>query len=325
MRDSTLNNTLDILIVGGGPIGLACGLEAKKAGLSYQIIEKGTITNSLFNYPLNMTFFSTADRLEIGGFPFPSIHPKPNRSEALEYYRRVADIGDLNIRLFEEVTGISREGELYLTNTSKGSYQSRYVILATGFYDIPNMLAIPGEDLPKVKHYYYDPHYYYKQKIVVVGANNSSADVALETWRKGADVTMVIRDGELGRIKYWTKPDLENRIAEGSIKAYFNSSLTEIREQEVDIQTPEGKVTIPNDFVMAMTGYQPNFAFLEKVGVKLSDDFYRHPFHNPETMETNLPGLYLAGVVCGGMETHVWFIENSREHAVKIIQDIVKK
>ncbi|MBF8962607.1 YpdA family putative bacillithiol disulfide reductase [Pontibacter sp. FD36] len=325
MRDSTLNNTLDILIVGGGPIGLACGLEAKKAGLSYQIIEKGTITNSLFNYPLNMTFFSTADRLEIGGFPFPSIHPKPNRSEALEYYRRVADIGELNIRLFEEVTGISREGELYLTNTSKGSYQSRYVILATGFYDIPNMLAIPGEDLPKVKHYYYDPHYYYKQKIVVVGANNSSADVALETWRKGADVTMVVREGELGRIKYWIKPDLENRIAEGSIKAYFNSSLTEIREQEVDIQTPEGKVTIPNDFVMAMTGYQPNFAFLERIGVKLSDDFYRHPYHNPETMETNLPGLYLAGVVCGGMETHVWFIENSREHAVKIVKHIVAK
>ena len=318
-----MNNTLDILIVGGGPIGLACGLEAQKAGLSYLIIEKGTITNSLFNYPLNMTFFSTADRLEIGGFPFPSIHPKPNRSEALEYYRRVADNGQLNIRLFEEVTDISKEGDLYLTSSSKGNYQSRHVILATGFYDIPNLLAIPGEGLPKVKHYYYDPHYYYKQKVLVVGANNSSADVALETWRKGAEVTMVVREGELGRIKYWTKPDLENRIAEGSIKAYFNSRLTEIRENEVDIQTPEDKVTIPNDFVMAMTGYQPNFAFLEKVGVKLSDDFYRHPFHNPETMETNLPGLYLAGVVCGGMETHVWFIENSREHAVKIVKHIL--
>ncbi|PVY42952.1 YpdA family putative bacillithiol disulfide reductase [Pontibacter virosus] len=320
-----MNNTFDILIVGGGPIGLACGLEAQKDGLSYLIVEKGTITNSLFNYPLNMTFFSTADRLEIGGYPFPSIHPKPNRSEALEYYRRVSEIGELNIRLFEEVTGISRQGELYLTSTSKSKYQSRYVILATGFYDIPNMLAIPGEDLPKVKHYYYDPHYYYKQKIVVVGANNSSADVALETWRKGAEVTMVVREGELGRIKYWTKPDLENRIAEGSIKAYFHSSLTAVRENEVDIHTPEGKVTIPNDFVMAMTGYQPNFAFLEKVGVKLSDDFYRYPYHNPETMETNLPGLYLAGVVCGGMETHVWFIENSREHAVKIVQNILKK
>ncbi|MBX0333310.1 YpdA family putative bacillithiol disulfide reductase [Pontibacter sp. HSC-14F20] len=320
-----MDNTFDILIVGGGPIGLACGLEAQKAGLSYLIIEKGTITNSLFNYPLNMTFFSTADRLEIGGFPFPSIHPKPNRSEALEYYRCVADTGGLNLRLFEEVTGIKQEGALYLTSTNKGKYPSRYVILATGFYDIPNLLAIPGEELPKVKHYYYDPHYYYRQKIVVVGANNSSADVALETWRKGADVTMVVREGELGRIKYWIKPDLENRIAEGSIKAYFNASLAEIREQDVDIQTPEGKVTIPNDFVMAMTGYQPNFTFLEKIGVKLSDDFFRHPFHNPDTMETNLPGLYLAGVVCGGMETHVWFIENSREHAVKIVQDILKK
>ncbi len=316
---------MDIVIIGGGPIGLACGLEAKRAGLTYLIVEKGTITNSLFNYPLNMTFFSTADRLEIGGFPFPSIHPKPNRSEALEYYRRVADVEQLHIRLFEEVIGIRREGELYLTSTSKGNYHSRHIIIATGFYDIPNLLGIPGEDLPKVKHYYYDPHYYYKQKIVVVGANNSSADVALETWRKGADVTMVVRESELGRIKYWIKPDLENRIAEGSIKAYFNAKLTEIREQEVDIQTPEGKVTIPNDFVMAMTGYQPNFAFLEKIGVKLSDDFYRHPYHNPNTMETNLPGLYLAGVVCGGMETHVWFIENSREHAVKIMQHIRSK
>src|SRR5690606_37328088 len=215
-----------------------------------------------------------------------------------------ADIGQLNLRLFEEVTGITREGELYLTSTSKGNYESQHVVLATGFYDIPNKLGIPGEDLPKVKHYYYDPHYYYKQKIVVVGANNSSADVALETWRKGAEVTMVVRAGELGSIKYWTKPDLENRIAEGSIKAYFSSTLTEIREQEVDIQTPDGKVTLANDFVMAMTGYQPNFAFLEKIGVKLSDDFYRHPQHNPDTMETNLTGLYLAGVVCGGMETH---------------------
>ncbi|WP_018478915.1 YpdA family putative bacillithiol disulfide reductase [Pontibacter roseus] len=320
-----MHSILDILIVGGGPIGLACGLEAKKAGLSYLIVEKGTITNSLFNYPLNMTFFSTADRLEIGGFPFPSIHAKPNRSEALEYYRRVADVEQLDIRLFEEVTGIASEDGLYLVSTSKATYRARHIIIATGFYDIPNMLGIPGEDLLKVRHYYYDPHYYYKQKIVVVGANNSSADVALETWRKGAEVTMVVREGELGRIKYWTKPDLENRIAEGSIKAYFNARLTEVREAEVDIQTPAGKVTLANDYVMAMTGYQPNFAFLEKVGIKLSDDLYRHPYHNPETMETNLPRLYLAGVVCGGMETHVWFIENSREHALKIIRHIQDK
>ncbi|MCC9138430.1 YpdA family putative bacillithiol disulfide reductase [Pontibacter silvestris] len=318
-----LNNTLDILIVGGGPIGLACGLEAKKAGLSYLIVEKGCLVNSLYNYPLHMTFFSTSDRLEIGGYPFPSIHAKPNRVEALEYYRRVTDSGELNINLFEEVTGMeTSEDGIYKLNTTKSEYRASNVVIATGFYDIPNLLRIKGEELPKVRHYYYDPHFYYKQKVLVVGSNNSSADVALETWRKGAEVTMVIRDIELGRIKYWTKPDLANRIEEGSIKAYFHSSLTEIRENEVDIQTPEGKVTIANDYVMAMTGYQPNFSFLQKIGIKLSDDVKRYPAYNPETMETNLPHVYLAGVVCGGMDTHVWFIENSREHAVKILKHI---
>ncbi|MDX5482771.1 MAG: YpdA family putative bacillithiol disulfide reductase [Hymenobacteraceae bacterium] len=320
-----MEDIVDILIVGGGPIGLACGIEAKKAGLSYVIIEKGCVVNSLFNYPLHMTFFSTADRLEIGGYPFPSIHPKPNRMEALEYYRRVADVSDLNLRLFEEVLTVTPEGEeTYRVVTSKAEYTAKHVVIATGFYDIPNMLNIPGEELPKVKHYYYDPHYFYKQKVLVVGANNSAADVALETWRRGAEVTMVIRQPELQSIKYWVKPDLQNRIDEGSIKAYFNSNLTEIRELEVDLQTPEGKITLPNDHVMAMTGYQPNFAFLEKVGVELSDDAMRHPTHNPETMETNMPRLYLAGVVCGGMDTRVWFIENSREHAVKIVKHILE-
>ncbi|MEJ8801608.1 YpdA family putative bacillithiol disulfide reductase [Pontibacter sp. H249] len=321
-----MDETLDILIVGGGPIGLACGIEAKKAGLSYVIIEKGCLVNSLFNYPLHMTFFSTADRLEIGGYPFPSIHPKPNRMEALEYYRRVSDVSELNIELFEEVQSIKPvDDEVYSISTSKGKYKARHIIIATGFYDIPNLLNIPGEDLPKVKHYYYDPHYFYKQKVLVVGANNSAADVALETWRRGAEVTMVIRQSELQSIKYWVKPDLQNRIDEGSIKAYFNATLTEIREQEVDVQTPEGKVTIPNDFVMAMTGYQPNFSFLEKIGITLSDDAMRHPTHNPETMETNMPRMYLAGVVCGGMDTRVWFIENSRVHAVKIVQHILEQ
>ncbi|QCR24838.1 YpdA family putative bacillithiol disulfide reductase [Pontibacter sp. SGAir0037] len=318
-----MTTELDILIVGGGPIGLACGIEAQKAGLRYVIIEKGCLVNSLFNYPLNMTFFSTADRLEIGGHPFPSIHAKPNRSEALEYYRRVADARELHIRLFEEVTAISGKGEeVYTIRTSKAEYRARHLVIATGFYDLPNLLNIKGEELPKVKHYYFDPHFYYKQKVVVIGANNSSADVALETWRKGAEVTMVIREAELGRIKYWTKPDLENRIAEGSIKAYFHSNLTEIREQEVDIQTPEGIITIANDYVMAMTGYKPDFSLLKQAGVTLSDDQKLYPTYNPDTMETNLPRVYLAGVVCGGMDTHVWFIENSREHAVKIMQHI---
>ncbi|RDV16265.1 YpdA family putative bacillithiol disulfide reductase [Pontibacter diazotrophicus] len=318
-------STLDILIIGAGPIGLACGLEAQKAGLSYLIIEKGTLVNSLYNYPLNMTFFSTSEKLEIGGIPFVSVHPKPNRMEAMEYYRRVADSQNLNVHLFEGVEHMESEGEAYRIRTSKGEYVARHVIIAVGFYGIPNMLNIPGEELPKVRHYYLDPHYYYRQKVVVVGANNSSADAALETWRKGAEVTMVVRQPELGRIKYWTKPDLENRIKEGSIKCYFSSSLTEIREREVDIQTPEGKVTIENDFVLAMTGYQPDFSFLQKIGVKLSEDEKRYPQYDTESMETNLPNVYLAGVICGGMDTHVWFIENSREHAIKIVKHIARE
>ncbi|GAA4430111.1 YpdA family putative bacillithiol disulfide reductase [Pontibacter saemangeumensis] len=320
-----MDNILDIFIIGAGPIGLACGLEAQRAGLSYLIIDKGTLVNSIYHYPLNMTFFSTSDRLEIGGIPFVSIHPKPNRMEAMEYYRRVADSQQLKVQLFEEVRHLEQEGELYRISTSKGTYMARHVIIAVGFYGLPNMLHIPGEDLPKVRHYYFDPHYYFRQKVVVIGANNSSADAGLETWRKGADVTLVVRQPTLGSIKYWTKPDLENRIKEGSIKCYFSSSLTEIREREVDIQTPEGKITIENDFVLAMTGYQPDFSFLQKIGVRLSDDEKCYPQHDPETMETNLPHVYLAGVICGGMDTHVWFIENSREHAVKIVKHIARK
>lgn len=301
---------------------MACGLEAKKAGYSYLIVEKGCLVNSLYKYPQNMTFFSTADRLEIGGVPFASIQPKPNRPEALEYYRRVADSQELNVNLFEEVIAAEAIQDYYQIQTSKATYAARHVIVAIGFYDVPNLLNIKGENLPKVRHYYFDPHFYYKQKVVVIGANNSAADVALETYRKGADVTMVIREAELGRIKYWTKPDLENRIEEGSIKAHFQSHLIEIRETEVDINTPEGTVTIANDYVLAMTGYQPQFTLLQKFGIQLSPDFRRRPFYNPDTMETNLKNVYLAGVICGGMDTHIWFIENSREHADKIIRNI---
>lgn len=255
-----------------------------------------------------------------------SIQPKPSRAEALEYYRRVVVHYDLNIRLFEAVKGVEKSGDRFTVSTSKALYRAANIIVATGFYDIPNKLNIPGEDLPKVRHYYYDPHFYAFQNVVVVGANNSSVDVALETWRKGAQVTMVVREGEIGRrVKYWVKPDIENRIAEGSIKAYFNASLVAIRESEVDLQTPEGLVTIPNDYVMAMTGYQPNFGLLRSFGVQLSDDEKLAPAYNPDTMETNVPGLYLAGVVCGGMDTHSWFIENSREHAPKIIAAIKQK
>lgn len=316
---------LDLLIIGGGPIGLACGLEAQKAGLSFKIIEKGCLVNSLYNYPYTMTFFSTSDRLEIGGIPFVTINNKPNRAEALEYYRRVALSNQLPINLFEEVNEVSRNGEYYNITTCKAAYQAKYVVLATGFYDIAVNLNIPGEDLPKVKHYYKDPHYYAMQKVIVVGASNSAIDVALETYRKGAEVTLVVRGSEVSsRVKYWVRPDIINRIEEGSIKAYFNSELAAVREHEADIKTPDGIVTIPNDFVMAMTGYKPNFNFLKKLGIELTEDKFI-PHYNQETMETNQPGMYLAGVVCGGLDTHLWFIENSRVHAEMIIADIMRK
>lgn len=315
----------DVLIIGAGPIGLACGIEAQKAGKSYVIIDKGTLVNSLYNYPVFMTFFSTSERLEIGGVPFVSISPKPNRNEALEYYRRVTEKFQLNVRLFEEVLSCQKQTDgIFQVVTSKSNYVADNVIIASGFYDIPNLMNIPGEDLPKVVHYYKDPHYYAFSKVLVVGANNSSVDVALETYRKGAEVTMVIRGNDIGpNVKYWVRPDIENRIKEGSIKAYFESSLKEVKEHSVIMATLEGEIEIENDFVAAMTGYQPNFKFLEKMGVTLDEN--HTPSYNPETMETNLQGLYLAGVVCGGMDTHKWFIENSRVHAEQIMRDIVSK
>jgi thioredoxin reductase (NADPH) len=332
----------DIVIIGGGPIGLACGLEAKNAGLSYLILEKGTLVNSLYNYPTNMTFFSTSERLEIGNIPFVSNNAKPTRNEALEYYRRVAESQNLNIKLFETVLNIENQEDTlslekntegYAITTNKGKYEAKHIILASGFYDIPNKLNIKGENLPKVTHYYKEPHFYFKQKVVVVGANNSAVDAALETWRKGADVTMIIRNDEVGeRVKYWARPDIVNRIKEGSIKAFFNSELLEIRENEVDIKNVELSIknrdavtTIENDYVIAATGYQPNFNFLRKIGLELSKNDKLHPTYNTETQESNLPNVYLAGVICGGMDTHVWFIENSRIHAEKIVKDILSK
>ena len=320
-----MNTHYDLIIVGGGPIGIACGLEAQKAGLSYLILEKGCLVNSLYNYPANMTFFSTSERIEIGEIPFVSNNVKPVRNEALEYYRRVAVSHHLNIHLQEEVKEIRRENGLFHVLTSRKAYSGTYIVLATGFYDLPVLLGIPGEDLPKVTHYYKEPHFYAMQKVVVVGASNSSVDAALETWRKGAEVTMVIRGEGIGRrVKYWVKPDIENRIKEGSIKAYTHSSLLDIREGEVTIRTPEGIVTLANDYVIALTGYQPNFSFLRAAGIQLSDDEKLQPFYDPATMETNVKGLYLAGVVCGGMNTHVWFIENSRIHATMILEDILR-
>jgi thioredoxin reductase (NADPH) len=317
---------LDVLIIGAGPIGLACGLEAKKAGLHYLILEKGVLVNSLYHYPSNMTFFSTSERIEIGDIPFVSNNVKPTRPEALEYYRRIAVSQNLNIHLQEPVLDIVNSGENYKVTTSIFVYHTKNLIVATGFYDIPNLLQIPGEHLAKVRHYYREPHFYAMQKLLIVGANNSAVDAALESFRKGAQVTMVIKGSEIGkRVKYWVRPDIVNRIEEGSVKAYYNSRLLAIRDKEVDIQTPDRLLTIPNDYVLLMTGYQPDFAFLEKLGIDLSKDEKRYPSYNKESMESNLKNIYLAGVVCGGMDTHIWFIENSREHAKQIIRDILAK
>jgi len=317
----------DLIIVGGGPIGLACAIEAQKKKLRYLIIEKGAIVNSIFNYPLYMTFFSTAERLEIGDIPFNCLAPKPGRQEALEYYRNIHRYFNFSIHLFEKVnTVLKLENKSFKITTDKSSYEAKNVVIATGFYDIPNEMNVKGEELSKVRHYYKEAHEYAFRNVLVVGANNSSVDAALECWRKGANVTMVIRKNEINnRVKYWVKPDIENRIAEGSIKAYFESNITEILENEVEIATSNGKVIIENDFVLALTGYKPDLTFLEKMGIQLSDDELKTPQYDPETMETNIEGLFLAGVVCGGMQTHKWFIENSRIHANMIVDYITSK
>ncbi|MET7029962.1 YpdA family putative bacillithiol disulfide reductase [Sediminicola luteus] len=317
---------IDVIIVGGGPIGIACGLEAKKKGLEYLIIEKGCIVNSLYNYPMTMQFFSSSEKLEIDEIPFISKEAKPKRDEALEYYRRIVTTNKLKINLFEKVEHISKDQDTFTLISNKATYKAGSVVIATGFYDIPNYMNVPGEDLDKVSHYYKEPHFYASQKLAVIGASNSAVDAALECYRKGADVSLIIRGEEVGqRVKYWVRPDIINRINEGSIKAYFNANVTEITEDSIVIDTPEGIKSIENDYVLALTGYKPNFGFLEKLGIQLSDDNKKLPSYDEDTMETNVEGLYLAGVICGGMETHKWFIENSRIHAKIIINSILGK
>ncbi|MFK7952299.1 MAG: YpdA family putative bacillithiol disulfide reductase [Ekhidna sp.] len=319
------NESFDLIIIGAGPIGLACGIEAEKAGLTYAIIDKGCLVNSLFNYPKNMTFFSTSDKLEIGGVPFISHNPKPTRAEALEYYRRVASSWKLKTQLYEKVESVDNHGQSYTIETNKGKYLAKNLVVATGFYDLPYLLNIPGEDLDKVKHYYDEPHPYYDMNVVVVGAANSSVDVALEVYRKGAkSVTMIVRESEVSeRVKYWVKPDIDNRIKEGSIKAYFNSNITAIKRNVIEVATPDGDVTLQNDFVLAMTGYQPDFTFLKSMGVEIGTDDYKTPVYNEKTMESNVKGLYLAGVICGGLKTNSWFIENSIVHAEMIVKQLI--
>lgn len=314
---------LDLVVVGGGPIGIACGLEAQKKGLSYVILEKGPIVNSLYHYPANMQFFSSSEKLEIDEIPFISNEAKPKRDEALEYYRRIVTSNKLNINLFEKVESVVKVGDDFQVKTNKNSYVSLNVVIATGFYDIPNTIKVPGEDLEKVSHYYNNPHYYAGQKLAVIGASNSAIDASLECYRKGADVSLIIRGSEVGqRVKYWVRPDVINRIEEGSIKAYYNSTVTNITPNHITISSPEGTTTLENDFVLALTGYRPNFKFLKQLGIYLSDDEKSLPQYNPDTMESNVSGLYLAGVICGGMETHKWFIENSRVHAKMIVKNI---
>jgi thioredoxin reductase (NADPH) len=317
---------LDLIVIGAGPIGLTCGIEAEKAGLDYLILEKGVLVNSLYNFPTNMTFFSTSLLLEIGDVPFVSHNMKPTRRESLEYYNRVFHSWNLKAKFYEHVTQVERMDGIYTLKTNKGLYKTRSIIISTGFYDIPRLMNIPGEDLPKVKHYYDEPHPYIGQKVLVVGAANSACDVALELYYKGAKVTMSVRGDSISRrVKYWIKPNIENRIKEGSIKAYFNTEVEKITENAVVLNTPEGKVELENDFVMAMTGYQPNFDFLRMVGIKLTEDGHLKPIHNEETLETNMPKVYVAGVIKAGLQTSKLFIENTRVHAAMIMKDLTKK
>jgi len=316
----------DLIIIGAGPIGLSCGIEAKKNNLEYLIIDKGMLVNSIFNYPTNTTFFSTSDKLEIGDIPFISHNVKPTRTEALEYYRRVSNSWELNLSLYNEVLKIKNENDYFSITTQNGKFESRNIVICTGFYDIPYLLNIPGENLDKVLHYYNESHPYYQMDIAIVGAGNSAVDVALDTYRKGAkSVTMVIRENEVGEnIKYWVKPDIMNRINNKEIQAYFNSEITEIKEREIIVKTPEKSLELKNDFVLAMTGYQPNYNLLENLNVKILDDEFKTPSYNEKTMKTNIEGVFLAGVICGGLKTNEWFIENSREHSKKILSTIIK-
>lgn len=313
----------DVVIIGAGPVGLACGIEAGRQGLRALVVDKGALVNSLLGYPTNMEFFSTPDLLEIGGHPFPTQRYKPIREEAIDYYRRVATSERLDLRLYEAVLRVDGEDEAFTVVTTKATYAARKVVVATGFFDVPNRLGVPGEDLPKVTHYFKEPYPYSAQRVAVIGAKNSAAKAALACYRHGADVSLIVRSPELrDSIKYWLKPDLENRIEEGSIRAFFSTSLTAITPETVELQTPDGPLSLGNDYVLAMTGYRPNYAFLDALRLAIAEDDARTPIHDEDTFETSRPGIYLAGTVAGGLHTSRWFIENGRFHAAQIMQHI---
>ncbi len=313
----------DVIIIGAGPVGLATAIEAQRAGLSALVIDKGALVNSLVGYPARMEFFSTPDLIEIGGHPFPVQGYKPTREEALEYYRAVAAREALSLRLYERVTGLDGACDRFTVTTDRGTHAGRRVVVAIGFFDHPVRLQVPGEDLPKVTHYYREPYPYVGQNVAIVGARNSAAKAALECYRHGAEVTMIVRGPSISeKVKYWIRPDLDNRIREGSIRACFNTTVSAITPTTVAVRTPEGPRDIPNDFVLALTGYQPDYALLDTLGVPVGDDPARTPIYDDTTFESRRPGVYLAGTVCGGLHTGRWFIENGRFHARQIVAHI---
>ena len=321
-----MNRYFDMIIIGGGPSGLLCAWEADQAGLSYLVLEKGALVNSLYHFPDEMTFFSTSEKLEIAKTPFISNNSRPTRDEALEYYRRIMVDHQLNVQTFEPVTSVKKKEDHFQLVTEKNIYTSESVVLATGYYSQPNLINVPGEELPKVTHYYKNAHAYIGKKVAIIGAANSACDAALECWQKGADVSMIIRGSSINqRVKYWIKPNIENRIKEGSIQAYFESEVRKIEEDAIEIKTPEGLQRIPNDFVLAMTGYRPDYEFLESVGVKIKGDQDSRPVCHEEHLESNIQGLYLAGVINCGLKTHKLFIENTRDHGKRIVSHYLKQ
>jgi len=315
----------DAVVVGAGPTGLACGIELKQRGVSTVLIEKGCVVNSIYHYPTHMVFFTTPELLEIGNLPMTSLNEKPGRTEALKYYRRVAEHYQLDIHQYERVVKIEGEDGDFQVHTSRGDYHARNIVLATGYYDLPNMLNVPGEDLDKVIHYYKEPHPYYNHDVIVIGAKNSAAIAALELYWTGARVTMIHRGAWVSdRIKYWIKPNIENRIKNGEIAAHFHSQVLEILPQSVVVETPDGVVTLKNDFVFALTGYHPDLDFLASLGIRLEPGTQR-PRTNPDTLESDRPGIFLAGVIVAGMHTNEIFIENGRFHGKKIAEAIAGK
>lgn len=315
----------DLIIVGAGPVGLACAIEARRAGLTALVIDKGALVNSIVGYPARMEFFSTPELIEVGGHPFPVQGYKPTREEAIEYYRGVAEREALDVRLYERVLALRGERGDFTVVTSRGEHGGRHVVVAVGFFDVPNRLGVPGEDLPKVTHYYREPFAYIRQRVAVIGAKNSAAKAALDCHRHGAAVTLIVRGAALSdKVKYWIRPDLENRIREGSIRAFFDTSVAEIRERSIVIRTPAGEREIENDWVLAMTGYRPDYRLLDALGVEVGDDTSRTPLFDETTFETRRAGVYVAGTVCGGLHTSRWFIENGRFHARQIVAHITR-